>query len=447
MKERNISDKKQFSERVNTMGNDQFLNNVDNDNDNEIVNISSSSVSKEEIDQGKLDDSNLTDDFVIGQDFFIDSSEADSIAEDVGQGKQKKKGKKVSTGRSCLTSMIWMAAIFVIAITAAVAIIYFATDYLGVSFAEDASNEKEIVVEKGSSAKEVAEMLEDAGLIKSSLFFRIYAKGAGHDSEFQYGVYYFSKDDSYEDIAEALTKKGALADEVKVTIVEGWTVDKIAKKLAEVGICTEQEFKKAVNEADYSKYQYEFMKGIATEEDGVHYRLEGYLFPDTYYFYKTGNKEGAEQAINKMLQNFDKKLTDEMLFKADKMGYSMHDILTLASIIEMEASVANYEDKQRVSAVFWNRINNWEERAYLQSDPTTKYAYNTSKYDTYKIVGLAPGAYCSPSIDSINAALNPHEECEAYFFVTDKDMNFYFTNTNSEHNKIINKLKKEGKWA
>lgn len=428
------------------MNNNQFFDEFNNVNDDSI-DISSSSISKEEIDQGKLDDSNLTDDFVIGQDFFIDNSEADALCEETDKKISKKKGKKASTGKSCLTSMIWMAAIFVIAITAAVSIIYFATDYLGVSFANDASNQKEVVVEKGTSAKEVAEILQEKGLIKSALFFRLYAKSSGHDSKFQYGVYYFSKDNSYEDIAEALTKKGAMADEVKVTIVEGWTVDKIAKKLAEAGVCSEQDFKKAVNEADYSKYQYDFMKNIATEEEGVHYRLEGYLFPDTYFFYKTGNKEGAEQAINKMLQNFDKKLTDEMLFKANKLGYSMHDVLTLASIIEMESSVAKYEDKQRVSAVFWNRLNNWGERAYLQSDPTTKYAYNKSKYDTYKIVGLAPGAYCSPSLDSIKAALNPHENCEAYFFVTDKDMNFYFTNTNSEHNKIINKLKKEGKWA
>ena len=119
----------------------------------------------------------------------------------------------------------------------------------------------------------------------------------------------------------------------------------------------------------------------------------------------------------------------------------------MASVIELEASNADYADKQKVSAVFWNRIEDWGDRAYLQSDPTKNYKYNKDFYDTYKAVGLAPGAYCSPSIDSIKAALNPDAACNAYYFVTDKNMKYYYNEDYSGHKSIINQLKRNGLWA
>ncbi len=399
----------------------------------------------------ELDDSRLSDDFVIGQDFFIDSSEADEMASEESkseQPKKKKKKKKASAGKGCLFSVIWMAAILSISIGAASMILYFGMDYLGVNLDPDSAEDNiQIVVSEGTSAKEIAQMLEEKGVIDSPLFFRFYASQGGYAPKFRDGVYYFSKQDSYEDIVDKLTKKGTQADSVKVTIPEGWTIDKIAARLEENKVCTAAQFKQAVNEATYDKYPFDFMKGIKDESQGVHYRLEGYLFPDTYYFYQTNDKAGAEQAIKKMLQNFDNKILPSMRIRAENLGIPLHDIITMASIIEMEASVANYADKQQVSAVFWNRINEWGEGAYLQSDPTTKYKYNTDRYDTYKIVGLAPGAYCAPSIDAINAALYPAENTGKFFFVTDKDMKFYFTKTNEEHNKVIRDLKNKGLWV
>lgn len=396
-----------------------------------------------------LDDGNLSDDFVIGKDFFIDSSEADSIAiEEDEREKKKVSGKRrKKAGKSCLTSVIWMAAILVIAVAAAGFLLFLGMDYLGVSLSSDSTVHKEIVIDQGTSAKMVAEKLKDSGVIKSSLFFRLFAKKNGYDSKFQYGIYYFCKQDSYEDIAEALIKQGAHGDEVEVTIPEGWTVDQIAARLEENGVCKASEFKEAVNEADKTKYPFDFMDGVKHQSDGVHYTLEGYLYPDTYRFYATGGKKGAEQAIKKMLERFDELVTPELRARAEEIGMSLHDALTLSSVIELEAGVGSYADKQKVSAVFHNRLNDWGEQAYLQSDPTQKYPYNKSKYDTYKIVGLAPGAYCSPSIDSIKAALYPDEECKAYYFVTDKEMNFYYSLTYTEHQKTISRLKREGKWA
>ena len=399
--------------------------------------------------EGALDDSMLSDDFVIGKDFFIDKSVDEEIGiEEPKEAHKKKRKKKITAEQGCIMAVIWMAAILIISITAAYIILYFGMDYLGVSLDTDSAEDNiEVVVDEGTSAKEIAAMLEEKGVIDSELFFRFYASQGGYAAKFRDGIYYFSKQDSYSDIVDKLIKQGTQAESVKVTIPEGWTIDKIAKRLAENKVCTESQFKQAVNEATYKKYNYDFMKDIKTEADGVHYRLEGYLFPDTYYFYQTNNKAGAEQAIKKMLDNFDKKIEPSMRIRAKDRGVSLHDVITMASIIEMESSVASYEVKQKVSAVFWNRLNDWGEDAKLQSDPTQNYPYNTEKYDTYKISGLAPGAYCAPSIDAIKAALYPDEDCEKYYFVTDKNMKFYFSSTNSEHNATINELKGKGLWV
>lgn len=399
----------------------------------------------EESNQGGLDDTNLTDDFVIGKDFFIDSFEADKLAEDEVNPGRKKRKKKRMPKNGCLVSAVWMAVILVIALIAAFFLLFLGMDYLGVSMTSDATVDVEINIAEGAGAGQIAKQLKKAGIIDSTLFFRLYAKKGGYDSRFQSGIYYFCKQDSYEDIAEQLMAGGIKATEVKITVPEGWNVDKIAKRLEENGVCTAAQFKEAVNEATKEKYNYEFMSGIKTQIDGVHYRLEGYLFPDTYIFYTTNDKSGAEMAIRKMLANMDSKLTADMYTRAAELGYSMHDILTLASVIEMESSAADLADKQKVSAVFHNRLNDWD-NPMLQSDPTKSYPYNQNRYDTYKITGLAPGAYCSPSVDSIKAALWPDEACNAYYFVTDKDMNFYYNETLKQHNSTINKLKKEGKW-
>ena len=436
------------------------LNNLFNDEDFEIFKKATPTDDGKPVEEtdskGDLDDSLLSDDFIIGQDFFIDSAAADDIESESSKngnsekqvGEKKHKKKKKSAGAGCLMSVIWMASILIISITAATLILYFGMDYMGVSLDADSAEENiEVVIVEGTSAKQIAEILEEKGVIDSPLFFRFYAGRSGRASKFSNGIYYFSKQDGYEDIVDKLIKNGTKAQQVKVTIPEGFDIDEIAERLELNGVCTASQFKTAVNEATFEKYGFEFLKGINTEDKGVHYRLEGYLFPDTYYFYQTNNKVGAEQAIKKMLDNFDKKLDQAMRLKIEEKKLDLHDVITLASMIEMEASAASYSDKQAVSAVFWNRLNNIETYPHLQSDPTTKYKYNTDRYDTYKAVGLAPGAYCCPGIDSIKAAINPTESSENYFFVTDKNMKFYFNKTNDAHNQTIKDLKNKGLWV
>ncbi len=405
-----------------------------------------------EEDQATLDDTKLTDDFVLGKDFFIDTYETEKIireevAVEEPQKKAKKKPKKKSDRRkSCLVAVVWTMAIFVISIVAAIFVVRFGMDYLGIYAGNDAADEIQVYIKEGASAKEVAEILHENGIIDSVGFFRFYAKSGGYDDRFNGGLFTFTKQDTYSTIVDKLCDEGADVNEVTIVIPEGWTVDQIAVRLEENGVCTASQFKQAVNEATADKYNYKFMTGVKSQTDGVHYVLEGYLFPDTYRMFATGDKSGAEQAVKKMLSNMNNKLTDEMYKRAEELGYSMHDILTLASVVEMEASVASESDARKVAAVFWNRLNDWQVPK-LQSDPTRFYKYNTKLYDTYEIVGLAPGAYCSPSLRSIEAVLWPDENCNSLYFVTDKNMKFYFNRSLSEHNNTIAKLKRNGLWA
>ena len=136
--------------------------------------------------------------------------------------------------------------------------------------------------------------------------------------------------------------------------------------------------------------------------------------------------------------------TGEMKRQAEKRGYSVHEIMTMASIVEMEAS-ASPTEMPKVAAVFYNRLS-WDEPKYLGSSPTANYPYGSGRYDTNTHEGLPPGPLCSPSLNAIKAALSPQANFNYTYFVTDKDMKFYYTSSYSEHSNIIAKLRREGKW-
>ena len=217
------------------------------------------------------------------------------------------------------------------------------------------------------------------------------------------------------------------------------TVDDIIKILVEAGVSSKTELVKAIEEVSYS---YDFINDIPAEQ--VYWRLEGYLFPETYSLYCYDDEEEcAKLAVMTMLDELDNRITDEMVQKANELGYSLHEVLTLASIIELEAGSADFEDKQKVAEIFYNRLKDWE-APYLQSNPTRDYPYGEGKYNTYETSGLPVGPLCSPSMESIKAALNPSTSQEGYYyFITDKFMNFYYNKTLTAHQnknrELINK--------
>lgn len=228
---------------------------------------------------------------------------------------------------------------------------------------------------------------------------------------------------------------------VRITFPEGYTALEIAEKLEKNKVCSAADFMKAAKSRELAE-QFGFFKDMKDEENRA-FLLEGYIFPDTYEFYKG---ESAESAISRFLRNTQNKLTDEMKAKAEKLGYSMDEIITLASVVQAEAGIV--KEMGKVSSVIHNRIKS-PDYGLLQCDVTINYvnenifespyvsgdkARFSEHYNTYKKRGLPVGAICNPGLDAINAALNP-EETDYFYFVTDKDWNYYYSSSYEEHLK------------
>ena len=359
------------------------------------------------------------------------------VSEKLAGSKKQKGGKKAKKGSSgTLKSLVTVLVIIVISLAAAFVIIFTGADYLGIGFGRG----KDCVMEipSGASTAVIAEKLSDTGAVKMPLLFRIYSKLKHYDSKYKYGVYTFNSELGYESIAQMLMTEGAVAESKTVTIKEMSSIDDMAETLEENGICEKSDFIDAVQNGEFN---YDFIKDIP--EKSVYYRLEGYLFPDTYNFYACeDSKEGAYLAVDTMLRTLEEKTAEirKNLYK----NYTFHQIMTMASIVELEAG-GSPDQMAGVAAVFYNRLES-DEFSTLGSSPTRKYPHGDGRYDTYTCEGLPPGPLCAPSIKAIKAANAPDQNNHYYYFVTDKSMNFYYRKTLKEHNQIIAKLQAENNW-
>lgn len=224
---------------------------------------------------------------------------------------------------------------------------------------------------------------------------------------------------------------------VKITFPEGYTALQIANLLEENNVCSASEF---LELAKILPPEYSLTAGIKNADSRI-FALEGYLFPDTYDFYIG---EGAQNALWRFLKNSKNKITQEHLDRAKELGFTIDEVITLASIIQSEAG--NPAEMKKVSSVFHNRLNSQYNK--LESDVTILYIKDKLSsiitqeeerqkhyklYNTYSISGLPVGAVCNPGIKAINAALYP-DDTDYYFFVTDKNTNeYYYAKSFSEH--------------
>lgn len=394
--------------------------------------------------QSKNTTHSAADDFnyVIGDDGFDINAleESNSDAPIFKASREAKKKLKTKRAAAKIRSVIWIIAIFAVSVILAGFIMLFAVEYLGITFGDTAQCVVEI--EKGMGTSQIANELEKSGAINSSFMFRVYSRLSGKDGSYQYGVYTFSNELGYSDIARKLQEEGATAKSVTVTIPEMSRMDQIMEILEKNGVCTKADFRNAVLNGTY---EFDFVKEIPEEE--VYYKFEGYLFPDTYDFYCYDSAECAELAILKMLENTNSKLTPQVREKIEKSGYTIHEVLSMASIVELEAS-AYPEEMANVAAVFYNRLT-WDEPKFLGSSPTAEYPFGNGRYNTNApdgTEGFPPGPLCAPSLNAILAAANPTENFSATYFVTDSDMKFYYNTSYSAHIKTINNLKAQGKW-
>lgn len=236
----------------------------------------------------------------------------------------------------------------------------------------------------------------------------------------------------------AETFAAAKSDMITVTVPEGYTLVRISWLLEEKGICTGQVFIDAAQSYDLSKNP---LLADVQKAQNVCFPLEGYLFPATYEFKKDTDPKAV---LDKMVATSASRITQEMRDKAKSMGYSMHDILTVASIIEKEA----YTPEQRtlISSTLYNRL---KAGMKLQCDVTTKYCTGVIQlqypdkidhfkyyYNTYRCAALPAGPICNPGLSSINAALNPDKTDYLYFVIdTEPPYESRFAASYEEHQK------------
>lgn len=326
--------------------------------------------------------------------------------------------------------------IFILFTAAAVLTVGFYTSNL--QAVSEAGTEQEITIPKGSSLKDIAAQLEQAGIIKNSNVFVLYCKLNNKASKIKAGRYMLSSTMTVEDIASKLAAGKAEKNTVRFTIPEGYELRQIADRLTAEGLVDKDEFYAAIEK---SQYAFDFVDRVPDREN----RLEGYLFPDTYEVYKNASEEDI---VNKMLERFNQVFTEEYKQRAKELNMSIDEVITLASIIEREAKL----DKERktISAVFHNRL---KKNIKLQSCATVQYLLKEQKpvltfkdlevespYNTYIYAGLPKGPIASPGAKSIEAALYP-ENVDYLYFVAKNDGSHVFTKTYKDHLNAQNKIR------
>ena len=315
-----------------------------------------------------------------------------------------------------------------------------------------------VTVKKGDTATNVAAALKSKGMLSNDWAFRLYVK-LQKNIVFQPGDFLIKSDMDYEHILAALTSKTQNLSIVDVTIKEGMTLAQIADLVSsdEKSICARADF---ISAAENYDFKFKYLNDIPKTK-GRYYRLEGYLFPDTYSFYKGTAPEDVVQLI---LTTFEKRFTADMQTQLQSSGMTLDQVITLASIIQSEAGKPSdadpnepSDDQRHVSSVFHNRLTKGEgSTKMLQSDATLLYIYarigsTTTKlsevdspYNTYKNVGLPAGPICNPGTAAIKAALNPSES-GYFYFVSDSNGKYYYAATFAQHQKNVKTAAKVGK--
>lgn len=287
-------------------------------------------------------------------------------------------------------------------------------------------------IEKGEKTSIIAERLESEGLVSRKYYFLYYLKTNKLEGKILPGEYELRSEMNIPEVAIMITHEQNKF--VKITFPEGWDSKKIAERISNNGFSGD-EFLNITENPSYdliSKYSFFSMlpKGIS---------LEGYLFPDTYFF---SQKLTAEEITGKILANFDNRLTPELREEIKNQGKTLNEVITMASIIERE--VRSDEDRKVVSGLFWDRIKNGQPLqscatiAYVLGENKDQYSFEDTRiespYNTYINAGIPPGPICNPGISSIEAAIYPKYTDYNYFLSDPKTGKTVFSRTIEEHN-------------
>lgn len=280
-----------------------------------------------------------------------------------------------------------------------------------------------IEIKPGASAASVARELKESNLIRTPVIFHWWLRLSGYDNKIRAGQYYLSPASNALTIAKIISGELSSANELTLRFIEGWTLADIGKYLTQQGITSQPEFT-GLLKSD------KLVAGLLSSREAVIFRgaletknLEGYLFPDTYRF---NQGVTTKEVLNKMLDNFARRFNSNIELAKLPQGYSIHQVLTLASIVEKEVPAA--EDRAMVADIFWRRL---KAGLPLQADSTVNYVTGKktpaaswqdlkvdSLYNTYHNAGLPPGPISNPGLSSLMAVLRPSANDYWYFLTT-----------------------------
>ena len=329
-----------------------------------------------------------------------------------------------------------IAALVIVAVAVAVGLLVSLGTVEGLLFRPvrpEAADATPFVVEirPNQTLRTVSRTLANDGVVRSAIVLEIYGRYMSLDSRLQAGRYLVSPSMAPAEILQKITSGDAVFDTVSVTIPEGWSLNDIEVHFEELGLFSKERFAEAaVMQPAYR----DFELLAALEDDTI---LDGYLFPDTYTLFEDST---PETVVKRMLSNFDRRLTPEIRARIDASEKTLHEVLTLASMVQGEAT--NEVEMRDVAGVFTNRLR---DGIRLESDATVNYVLGTSKrqptfadtevehpYNTYENYGLPPGPIGNPGIDAILASLDPAEH-EYYFFLHPLGQPIVLSRTFAEH--------------
>lgn len=354
---------------------------------------------------------------------------------------KKKKRKKKKQSNRLPGVLILTTLIFGVSVILSLVIIAYGKDMLGIGKSDKTQL---IIIPEGSTTEEISVLLENEGIIRSPKAFQLFSRMRKSDTGYVAGQHFIRPNMAYEAIIDELTKlpteeKG---ESIQVTFPEGITLLDAAAILQDEGICNANDFVFYFNSGGFD---FDFEDLLPLDSSTKFEKMEGYLFPDTYFFYQNSD---PEEVCQKIYYNFDEKMTQERLDKMNELGLSLDQLITFASIVQKEA--ATPEVMTMVASVFWNRLEHPDVYPLLQSDPTSNYANNVIRpnmeyfdnaiveaYDTYISTGLPPGAICNPGTEAIDAVLE-HYPSDYYFFIANiytKETKFAETDAEHEANK------------
>ncbi|MCD7722589.1 MAG: endolytic transglycosylase MltG [Clostridiales bacterium] len=373
---------------------------------------------------------------------------AQAAADGAVAAEKKKLVKKSGVVSTYLFFIIVIAISMVLSIYA----VFCLNDILGIT--KSKSSVTVNYTEDIESTSDAIDLLYDYGLINCPNFCKLFASvekvllsDAPIDGPYLAGVYYLYGKMGLEGMLNTMCGEQETTETVTITIAEGKTVPDIIELLVANEVCDKASLLAVIESTQFS---YSLVADLEAKET-VPYRLEGFLFPDTYEFYVGMSASGT---ISKFLQNLESKITEEYRERAEEMGYSMYEIITIASIIQAEAG--STEQMATIASVIENRLNDRANYPSLGCQSTSDYInndvepalsstsqhtseyyltyYNTNSNST--VVGLPEGPICNPGLDAIEAALYP-EDTDYYYFFHDASGKLYTASTYSEFKSLI----------